>query len=98
MTAGGTFTGIAAGAVAAPVPAPGTDPLRGMPRALALSVPRGVNGDAPLPPLPDQTGGGRISRPSRRIPYAQGAPRRGRQGTTSPPRCRSRSTRPGTGW
>ncbi|MGW7097685.1 D-glucuronyl C5-epimerase family protein [Streptomyces sp. NPDC054874] len=51
-----------------------------MPRALALSVPRGVNGDAPLPPLPDQTGGGRISRPSRRIPYAQDAPSARRAG------------------
>ncbi|GBQ03285.1 hypothetical protein SSP531S_47550 [Streptomyces spongiicola] len=74
VTAGGTFTGTATatGAVATPVAQP--DPLRGMPRSLALSVPRGVNGDAPLPPLPDQTGGGRISRPGRRIPYAQGAP------------------------
>ncbi|MGA5422392.1 D-glucuronyl C5-epimerase family protein [Streptomyces lavendulocolor] len=73
VAAGGTFAG-AAGAVAVPAPVPGSDPLRGMPRSLALSVPRGVNGDAPLPPLPDQMAGARISRPSRRIPYAQGAP------------------------
>ncbi|MGI5480448.1 D-glucuronyl C5-epimerase family protein [Streptomyces lavendofoliae] len=72
VAAGGTFAGTAAAAVAAPVPTP--DPLRGMPRSWALSVPRRVNGDAPLPPLPDQLSGGRISRPSRRIPYAQGAP------------------------
>ncbi len=70
ITAGGTFTG--GSAVAAPDPL--TEPFRGMPRSLALSVPRSVNGDAPLPPLPDQTSGGRISRPSRRIPYAQDAP------------------------
>lgn len=78
VAAGGTFAGPGATALAAPVPghrrASVSDPFRGMPRALALSVPRGVNGDAPLPPLPDQTSGGRISRPSRRIPYAQNAP------------------------
>lgn len=76
VAAGGTFAGPAASAVAAPrAPlAPEPDPFRGMPRSLALSVPRGVDGSAPLPPLPDQLAGGRISRPSRRIPYAQGAP------------------------
>ncbi|MFV0127251.1 D-glucuronyl C5-epimerase family protein [Streptomyces sp. HMX112] len=73
IAAGGTFAGSMAGvAVAAPVPGP--DPLRGMPRSLALSVPRGIDGDAPLPPLPDLLAEGRLSPPSRRIPYAQGAP------------------------
>ncbi|MFD3439655.1 D-glucuronyl C5-epimerase family protein [Streptomyces sp. NPDC058685] len=70
VAAGGTFAGPASVATAAPVPTP----FPGIPRSLALSVPRGVDGSAPLPPLPDPISEGRIARPSRSIPYAPGAP------------------------
>ncbi|PRH79226.1 hypothetical protein C6N75_10685 [Streptomyces solincola] len=77
VMAGGTFAGPAHAAAAvpsAPLPSPVPGDLSGMPRSLALSVPRRVGRDAPLPPLPDQLADGRISPPSRRVPYARSAP------------------------
>ncbi|MEU6488434.1 D-glucuronyl C5-epimerase family protein [Streptomyces sp. NPDC046887] len=73
VAAGGALAGPASGAAAAPLP-PGPGDLSGMPRALALSVPRGVGGEAPLPPPPEQLADGRVSPPSGRVPYARSAP------------------------
>ncbi|MFF7205957.1 D-glucuronyl C5-epimerase family protein [Streptomyces sp. NPDC008141] len=69
VAGGGTFTAMATG-VFEPSP---TDPLQGMPRSLALSLPVTPGStEPPLPPLPDQLAEGTISRPGARtsIPYA----------------------------
>ncbi|MEV7295160.1 D-glucuronyl C5-epimerase family protein [Streptomyces microflavus] len=60
--AGGASSGFVAPAFAATRRMPRPDELQGMPRSLALSVPR-VETDVPLPPLSDQIGGGRVSQP-----------------------------------
>ncbi|MEU6707100.1 D-glucuronyl C5-epimerase family protein [Streptomyces wuyuanensis] len=71
VVGGGTFSAVAAVALDKPTP----DPFAGIPRSVVLSLPD-VDGQPPMPPLPDPLEGGTVTAPSpaRRIPYAQGSP------------------------